>query len=240
MKFKNEYWVIIPARSGSKSIINKNIKLINNKPLIAYSLLAAKKNKNFKKIIFSSDSVKYFNIAKKYSNFFFHKRNKKISQDNVTEIKVLQDFIKIYSKKNKFLPKFLVSFRPTSPIRYQKTIDKALKIFKNKAKKYTSLRSVNVMSETSFKTHRIVEKKLCALEKKDFNIEKYNLPRQSYPKTYEANGIIDIYKTKNILNGSGLGNKVFPFIVNDINSDIDNLDEFKYVEYFMKKNKFKI
>ena len=43
MKFKNEYWVVIPARSGSKSIINKNIQLINNKPLIAYSLLAAKK-----------------------------------------------------------------------------------------------------------------------------------------------------------------------------------------------------
>ena len=240
MKFKHEYWVIIPARSGSKSIINKNIQLINNKPLIAYSLLAAKKNRHFKKIIFSSDSIKYFNIAKKYSNFFFHKRNKKISQDNVTEIKVLQDFIKIYSKKNEFLPEFFVSFRPTSPIRYQKTINKALKIFKNKAKKYTGLRSVNVMSETSFKTHRIVEKKLCALVKKDFNIEKYNLPRQNYPKTYEANGIIDIYKTKNILNGSGLGNKVFPFIVNDINSDIDDLDDFEYVKYYVKKNKFKI
>ena len=96
------------------------------------------------------------------------------------------------------------------------------------------------MSQTSLKTHRIVKKKLCALTKKDFNIEKYNLPRQRYPKTYESNGAIDIYKTKNILNGSGLGNKVFPFIVNDINSDIDNLDEFKYVEHFMKKNKFKI
>ena len=240
MRLKNEFWVIILARSGSKSIINKNIKLINNKPLIAYSLLAAKKNKHFKKIIFSSDSIKYFNIAKKYSNFFFHKRNKKASHDNVTEIQVLQDFIKIYSKKNEFLPKFFVSFRPTSPIRYQNTINKALKIFINKEKKYSGLRSVSLMSQTSLKTHRIVEKKLCALTKKDFNVEKYNLPRQSYPKTYESNGAIDIYKTKNILNGSGLGNKVFPFIVNDINSDIDNLDEFKYVEYFMKKNKFKI
>ena len=229
MRLKNEFWVIIPARSGSKSIINKNIKLINNKPLIAYSLLAAKKNKHFKKIIFSSDSIKYFNIAKKYSNFFFHKRNKKTSHDNVTEVQVLQDFIKIYSKKNEFLPKFFVSFRPTSPIRYQSTINRAIKIFKNKAKKYSGLRSVSLMSQTSLKTLRIVKKKLCALTKKDFNIEKYNLPRQSYPKTYEANGIIDIYKTKNILNGSGLGNKVFPFIVNDINSDIDNLDEFKYV-----------
>ena len=240
MKFKNEFWVIIPARSGSKSIINKNIKLINNQPLIAYSLLAAKKNKHFKKIIFSSDSIKYFNIARKYSNFFFHKRNKKMSQDNVTELQVLQDFIKIYSKKNEFLPEFFVSFRPTSPIRYQNTINKALKIFRNKAKKYSGLRSVNLMSETSFKTHRIVEKKLCALNKKDFNIEKYNLPRQRYPETYESNGIIDIYKTKNILSGFGLGNKVFPFIVNDINSDIDSLDDFEYIEYFIIKNKFKI
>ena len=96
------------------------------------------------------------------------------------------------------------------------------------------------MSESSFKTYRIVEKKLCALNKKDFNVEKYNLPRQAYPKTYEANGIIDIYKTKNILNGSGLGNKVFPYITNDINSDIDDLDDFNYVEYFIKKNRFKI
>ena len=47
MRLKNEFWVIIPARSGSKSIINKNIKLINNKPLIAYSLLAAKKKQIF-------------------------------------------------------------------------------------------------------------------------------------------------------------------------------------------------
>ncbi len=240
MKFKNEFWVLIPARSKSKSIINKNIKLINNKPLISYSLLAAKKNKHFKKIIFSSDSIKYSNIAKKYCNFYFHKRNNKTSNDKATELQVLQDFIKTYSKKNSLLPKFIVSFRPTSPVRYQKTISKAVMLFKNKSKIYSGLRSINLMSESSFKTYRIVQKKLSALKKKDFNVEKYNLPRQNYPKTYEANGIIDIYKTRNILNGSGLGNKVFPYITKDINSDIDDLDDWKYVEYFIKKNRFKI
>ena len=113
-------------------------------------------------------------------------------------------------------------------------------LFKNKSKIYSGLRSINLMSESSFKTYRIVQKKLSALKKKDFNVEKYNLPRQNYPKTYEANGIIDIYKTRNILNGSGLGNKVFPYITKDINSDIDDLDDWKYVEYFIKKNRFKI
>ena len=44
MKIKNEFWVLIPARSGSKSIKNKNIKKLCGKPLIAYSILAAKKD----------------------------------------------------------------------------------------------------------------------------------------------------------------------------------------------------
>ena len=215
MKFKNEFWVIVPARSGSKSIPNKNLKKINNKPLIAYAIQAAKKNKNFKKIIFSSDSEKYFNIAKKYSNCVFHKRNKKISSDNATELQVISDFVKNYYQSNRFLPKYIVSFRPTTPIRSNETINKAINFFKKHSKKYSSLRSINLMSESSFKTFRIVNKKLCALSKKDFDIDRYNLSRHNYPKTYEANGIIDIYKTKNILKGTLLGTKVLPFLVND-------------------------
>ena len=58
MKFKNEYWVIIPARSGSKSIINKNIQLINNKPLIYYPIEAAIKSRVCDKICVSTDSPK--------------------------------------------------------------------------------------------------------------------------------------------------------------------------------------
>ena len=240
LKFKNEFWVIIPARSGSKSILNKNLKKINNKPLIAYAVLAAKKNKNFKKIIFSSDSEKYFDIAKSYANCVFHKRTKKISSDNATELQVIKDFVKNYYYEGKTLPKYFVSFRPTSPIRFNKTINKAIKLFKKYSKKYSALTSVNLMSESSFKTFRIINKKLCAICKKDFNIDRYNLPRHKYQKTYEANGIIDIYKTKNILKGTLLGTKVFPFLVSDINSDIDDLEDFKYVKYFVKKNKFKI
>ena len=59
MKLANECWAFIPARSGSKTIKNKNIKKLNKKPLIYYSLSLAKKCKVFKKIIFSSDSKTY-------------------------------------------------------------------------------------------------------------------------------------------------------------------------------------
>ena len=78
MKLNNEVWAFIPARSGSKSIKNKNIVLLKKKPLLAYSLLTAKGAKKIDRIIFSSDSKKYFNIAKKYANIIFHKRKKVI------------------------------------------------------------------------------------------------------------------------------------------------------------------
>ena len=78
MKLNNQVWAFIPARSGSKSIKNKNIAILKEKPLLAYSLLTAKKCKSIDKVIFSSDSVRYFNIAKKYANIIFHKRKKNL------------------------------------------------------------------------------------------------------------------------------------------------------------------
>ena len=79
---------IIPARSGSKGLKNKNIKKLNGIPLLAYSIIIALKVKGIKKVIFSSDSKKYINVAKKYGCKFFHHRSKKISHDNASEFSV--------------------------------------------------------------------------------------------------------------------------------------------------------
>ena len=78
-KIKNEFWAFIPARAGSKGLKNKNIKIINGKPLIYYSIKLALKTKGIKKVVFSSDSQKYINIAKNYGCKNFHLRSKKIS-----------------------------------------------------------------------------------------------------------------------------------------------------------------
>tara|TARA_B100000925_G_C21815271_1_gene390513 strand:+ start:214 stop:423 length:210 start_codon:yes stop_codon:yes gene_type:complete len=66
-------------------------------------------------------------------------------------------------------------------------------------------------------------------------MDKYNMPQNNYPKTFVANGIIDIYNTRNILKGYLLGNKSYPFLVNDLNSDIDSIQDFKFAEYNLKK-----
>ena len=66
-------------------------------------------------------------------------------------------------------------------------------------------------------------------------MDKFNLPRKKYDDTYEANVIVDIYKTKNIFKGFLLGKRVLPFVVNFINSDINTITDFKTFEILKKK-----
>ena len=94
MKIINEFWAFIPARSGSKSLKNKNIKLFMKKPLLAHSILVAKKIKNINNIVFSSDSRNYIKIASKYGCQSFHLRSKNTSSDKASEYSVFLDFIK--------------------------------------------------------------------------------------------------------------------------------------------------
>ena len=94
---------IIPARSGSKRIKNKNIKKINGTPLIAITIKIAKNSKLFKRIIVSTDSPKIASISKKYGAEVPFLRSKKLSDDFSPTYKVIIDTInKIGSSKEKF------------------------------------------------------------------------------------------------------------------------------------------
>ena len=97
---------IIPARSGSKRIKNKNIKLFFGYPIIYYSIKAALKSKCFEKIFVSTDSIKIANISKKYGAEVPFIRSKKLSGDNVTTVSVIKDSIKKLRKKIDFYSKF--------------------------------------------------------------------------------------------------------------------------------------
>ena len=93
MYFKNEFWALIPARSKSKGLKNKNIKKIAGKHLIGYSLITALKCKKINKVIFSSDSKKYIQIAKKYKCDEFHLRSKKVQQTMQANTQYLENIL---------------------------------------------------------------------------------------------------------------------------------------------------
>ena len=144
MMKKSEIICFIPARSGSTRIKNKNIRLIDGRPLIYWSVSKAIKSKIFDQIIFSSDSDKYYNILTKYlkkdklnyKNLIFDKRNIIHSK---TKSKIF-DYLK-YDLLNKFNFKkndLLVQMLPTCPLRSIKTIKEAINLSIINKKNYFS------------------------------------------------------------------------------------------------------
>ena len=231
MKISNEIWAVIPARSGSKSLKNKNIKNFLGKPLLAHSIISAKKNSLINKVIFSSDSKKYIAIAKRYKCEYYNKRSAKNSSDHSTDYDVFKEIVTFFINKKINLPKFFIHFRPTCPIRKNITITKAIKIFKKNHKSYSSLKSVSFNSHNSLKDFFIRKNQLFSINKKiNSNIDAVNISRNNLEKTFIGNGVDDIYKTKNILQKKLLGNKVYTFLTNEIFCDIDSKRDFKIAE----------
>ena len=233
--FINDYVAIIPARSGSKSIKNKNIKKIAGKPILNYSVETALKA-NFKKIIVSSDSQYYHSLIKPNPRIIFHKRSKFNSRDNSKDIDFFREIISFIETEYKYKFKYVVHLRPTTPIRKIKFIKDAITLFNSKKNKFSSLRSVSLMSNPSYKTMRVVSGKLCHLYKLDFDMDKLNEPRQFFSKTYLPNGYIDIVKLKNIKNNFLHGVKTMPYIVDDINTDIDSYKDYKIIKKNIEDN----
>ena len=92
---------IIPARSGSKRIKNKNIRKFKGKPLLAHSIIHSNKSKYIQRTIVSTDSPKYAKIAKKYGAEVPFLRPKKISKDRSTDLQCFKHCINFFKKKKK-------------------------------------------------------------------------------------------------------------------------------------------
>ena len=220
---------LIPARSGSKGIKDKNIKKFGNKPLIGLAIEHCFNSKIFSKIYLSTDSKRYADIAKKYGPVEILMRPKKISNDKSTDYEMILHAI----SNIKIKYDFIAHIRPTSPLRKIKQTKEALRNFINS--NYNSLRSVHEMQETSYKTFEIKKGLLRPLKNLNLTIDQLNAPRQNFSKTFFPNGIIDIYRKEFILKNKKLfGQKVKAFIT-PFSQEIDAIEDYKYVKYLWKK-----
>ena len=221
---------IIPARSGSKSIKDKNIILLNNKPLLAWSIESCLRSKMISKIYVSTDSAKYAKIAKKFGSVEILYRPKNLSSDHSTDYEMIFHAINNID----FDYEFIAHIRPTTPLRKKSDLDNAIKtFFKSKC---NSLRSVHQMSESSYKSVEIKNGFLRPLKNLKLNMDDINSPRQAFNKTYTPNGVIDIYRKKFVIDNRLLFGKKVKAYETCFSPEIDNIDDFKYVE-FLSKNK---
>jgi len=132
VKHQKETIAIITARGGSKRIKNKNILKFFGKPMIAYSIIAAKKSKLFKKIYICTDSKKIKDISKKYGSTFLSYRNKKFSDDYSGTYEVIKNFI----NKNKINEKFICCIYPTAPLMRSVNLIRGFNLLKKNEKSY--------------------------------------------------------------------------------------------------------
>lgn len=117
--------VVIPARSGSKGLPDKNIKVLNGKPLIHYSIEVAQQIFNNEDICVSTDSDKYIKIAEKTGLRIPFVRPETLSTDNATTQDVLLHCLDFYEQKGVFYD-YILLLQPTSPFREKKHLEDIL------------------------------------------------------------------------------------------------------------------
>ncbi len=220
---------IIPARSGSKGIKDKNLKYIYGKPLIGWAIYHCFASKLFSKIYLSTDSKKYGNIAKKFGPVEIIIRPKKISKSNSSDYQMIMHAMKKINSSYDLI----AHIRPTSPLRKISQLKNAVKLFRKS--NFSSLRSVHEMQETSYKTFEIRKDLLKPLKNIKISLDQLNNPRQSFKKTFSANGIIDIYRKKFILKNKLLLGKKTKAFITPFSQEIDTIDDLKYVRKLWKK-----
>ena len=221
---------IIPARSGSKGIPNKNIKLLNGQPLIDYTIKYSLNSSLIKKTIVSTDSEEIAQIAIKSGAEVPFLRPIEIAQDNTQDFPVLKHALieleNLYSEKIDLL----VLLRPTSPFRPFGLIEEGI----NKIIQYpmsSSLRSITITKEHPYRQWVQNGEYIIGYEKNVY--ESYNIPRQLIPKVYFQTGDIEIIRRSTIINGSISGSNVLPlFIEHDQMIDIDTEKDWMKLKLF--------
>ncbi|MBA3017195.1 acylneuraminate cytidylyltransferase family protein [Patescibacteria group bacterium] len=225
---------IIPARSGSKGIPDKNIKLLAGFPLIAYSIAVARLVDNVDRIIVSTDSELYANIARKYGGEVPFLRPAEISGDDSTDCDFIKHALDWMQDNEGYQPDYLLHLRPTTPLREVNYIEAAIDRIK-KTYCATALRSVHEMSESAYKAFEVDGEYLKPISSNSYNLDIYNNPRQSFEKTYQANGYVDVIKTAYVIENNKLhGDRVIAFVTPRV-VEIDTMEDFDYLEYQVTK-----
>lgn len=176
---------IIPARSGSKGLKDKNIIDLCSKPLMAYSIEAAIQSGLFERVIVSTDSDKYAGIAKQYGAEVMM-RGEELSNDKATTFMVLED---ILDRRLATPIDYFVLLQPTSPLRSAKHILEAVEKFDSNIDNFDFLVSMKESEHAKVLVNPIDEDESLKYFDTDFS----NYRRQGY-KDYSPNGAIFIGK----------------------------------------------
>ena len=217
-------YAIVPARSGSKGLPDKNIKEIDGKPLISYSIKFAKSIDSIDRVICSTDSSKYAGIAKRYGAEVPFLRSDKASIDTAMEQDILEDLRSCFKKHDIPEPDILVWLRPTFVFRKKADIEKAISALKEDQ----NLSAARTVVESENRLYRIKGERLAPTFEDN---GKSMMRRQDMPCDYKVFST-DIFRFKgSYLGDNFLGDNILAIRSNKVcGLDIDDLFDFSLVK----------
>lgn len=183
---------IIPARSGSKSVPHKNIREINGKPMLAYSIEHGKQSKYIDRVILSTDSEQYAEIGRAYGAEVPFIRPAEYATDTALDIDVFEHCLRFLKETENYIPDIVVQLRPTYPIRDVADIDAMIEMLLENPEA-DSVRSIAPAKEIAYKMWRKGENGEIKPILTDIE-EAYNRPRQELPVIYYQNACIDVVR----------------------------------------------
>ena len=222
-------YAIVPARSGSRGLPDKNIKVLAGKPLIAYSIDFAKRL-GVDRIFCSTDSKEYACIAKTHGAEVPFLRSEEAASSTAMEQDILKDLYASFEKENIPQPDILVWLRPTFVFRNLNDVKKCIDLLKNNSS-YTAARTVCESESRLYK----VEKEILIPMFEDNG--KSMMRRQDMISQYKVFST-DVFRSdKKDISDAFLGNNIAAVITNKLcGLDIDDEMDFKIVESILLNN----
>lgn len=210
---------VIPARSGSKSVPHKNIRKINGKPMLAYSIGHAMASDRVNRILLSTDSEEYAGIGREFGAETPFLRPACYATDTATDLDVFYHCMTWLKEQEGYVPDVVVQLRPTYPIRDPKDIDRMVELLLRHPEA-DSVRSIAPAKEIAYKMWRKNEDGTIRPILTDIR-EAYNMPRQELPAIYYQNACIDVTRGSVILEKHSMtGDKILGYEMAH-NFDID-------------------
>jgi len=231
MKKKISFIGVVPARAGSKGLINKNIYALNKKPLISFTFNSIKSSKLIKSYVLT-DSKRIKKISKKYNINSEYNRPKSVSRNKTSMHDTLHNFYK-WTQSKKIIFDYMVVLQPTSPLRSYLDINKSINLIKNK--KYKGLFSA---SETLEHPYEQIKGKTSNWKPVLSNPKKYHRRQDFDFKSYFMNGAIYIFHYSLFRNKKNSLKKFHFFTMPKSRSfEINDIEDIKIINALVKNKK---
>lgn len=217
---------IIPARGGSKGIPKKNIKAVSGKPMINYTIEAAKECDYIDKVIVSTDDEEIAEISMRAGAIVPFLRPDELAVDDARLIDVVMHAVEFYERKAERYD-IIVVLQPTSPLRTAEDVQKALEYYMRKGEK--SLLSISEVSEhpehmRQFNDENELEKMI--KEEETSESKKY----------YKINGAIFINSMSELNEKTEFEDNVMGYVLSKEHGiDIDDPEDVVVAEYYLSQ-----